>query len=122
MTKGIIVELNISILFTVPAEKKICFNLIVQTMQYGSDTQWQVGVCNSFDITYSDNEKYIKRCCLELGLHTLTCTNKRNPYGWGDGYIEIQGHRYCNDFMSFRLMNRITIRSNDICLPYSKLS
>ena len=76
--------------------------------------QWRLGICDSLPMIYDNNKKYIKRCCLEPGIHTLTCINKRHPYGWGDGYVEIQGHRYCDDFMSFKLMNKIKIRSNDL--------
>ena len=63
-----------------------------------------------------DNEQYgipnlyTQRCCLKPGQYTLTCVNRRNPVGWGEGYLDIQGHRYCNDFMSYRIMQKITIK------------
>ena len=90
----------------------------VSTEQY-DDLEWQIGPCYNNGTWYLDKnienykkfEKYIERCCITPGQHTLTCINKQKPFGWGMGYIEIQGHRYCDDFMSYRLMQKITIDS-----------
>jgi len=83
----------------------------ISTHLHGSNTEWSLGACDSTEIAYENLQKYVQRCCLEPGQHTLTCINNRTPYGWGDGYIEIQGHRYCDDFMSYRLIQTVTIRS-----------
>ena len=91
--------------------EEICFDIKILTIQYGSDSQWLLGTCNSIGKEYKNFKKYIDRCCLKPGQYTLTCINTKNPYGWGDGYVEIQGHRYCDDFMSYRLLQKITIRS-----------
>lgn len=80
-------------------------------MQYGQDSEWRLGTCNSTRFEYNNFKKYFQRCCLKPSEQTLTCINTKNPYGWDGGYIEIQGHRYCNDFMSYRLTQKITIRS-----------
>ena len=91
-------------------DHEVCFDIKVSTLQHGVHSKWKLGHCNSIGIDYDNKMQYIHKCCLKPGLHTLTCINKREPYGWDEGYIEIQGHRYCNDFLSYRLMQRITIK------------
>ena len=89
----------------------ICFDVKILTIQHGFDVEWHIGHCDSVGTTYDDHKRYIQRCCLKPGRQILTCVNKRNPYGWGDGYIEIQGHRYCDDFMSYQLIQDVEIIS-----------
>ena len=105
----VIVKLFI-VLFLFILDDKICFDVKISTEQY-ADLEWQIGACYSNRNWYQTFEKYIERCCITPGQHTLTCINKQQPFGWGTGYIEIQGHRYCDDFMSYRLMQKITINS-----------
>ena len=72
------------------------------TSDYGSENSWSLGTCNS-EQTYVDGSEYFQVCCLDSGLHTLTCKDS-----WGDGwkngehglngYLEIDGVRYCEDF------------------------
>ena len=81
----------------------------MSTVQYGSDAEWQLGTCNSTGIQYEGYSNYVHRCCLAQGQYTLTCINKSRPAGWDEDFIEIQGHRYCNDFMSYRMMQKIKI-------------
>ena len=83
-------------------------------MQYGLDSDWQLGTCGNVGTKHGNYIRVIQRCCLRPGPYVLTCINKKKPYGWGEGYIEIQGHRYCNDFMSYRIMQKITIKSMNI--------
>ena len=90
-------------------DDEVCFDVKISTAQYGSDLEWRLGTCNSIGILYP-TKIYIHRCCLKPGRHTLTCINRRNPFGWDGGYIEIQGHRYCDDFMAYRLMQTINIK------------
>ena len=93
------------------ADHKICFDVKISTAQHGTDSEWSLGSCDSIGIKYSKHTKYLERCCLQPGEHILTCINRRNPYGWDSGYIEIQGHRFCDDFMSHRMIQKIHIRS-----------
>ena len=96
------------------AGEEICFNTEISSLENGPDSEWKLGTCGGTVKSHKDGRPnfYIQRCCLKAGKYTLTCVNRKNPYGWGQGYIEIQGHRYCNDFMSYRMMQKITIRSN----------
>ena len=99
---------------------KICLDLQISTVQQGEYSEWHLGPCNNLGTEYVNHRNYIQRCCLEPGQHTLTCINKRKPYGWDDGYIEIQGHRYCNDFMSYKITQKITIKGmNQIIITYN---
>ena len=84
----------------------------ISTLQY-SDIEWRLGICEQVVSEYIPYKKYIQRCCLKPQQHILTCINKKVPRGWGDGYIEIQGHRYCDDFMAYKLMQKVTIRSKN---------
>ena len=83
----------------------------MSTVQYTTDIEWQLGTCNSRDIKdIWPNTKYIHRCCLRPGQYTLTCIRKNGPYGWNEGFVEIQGHRYCDDFLSYKLMQKVRIK------------
>lgn len=97
---------------------EVCFDVKISTIQFGFDYSpdgadiiwWRLGTCEKAATKYYQYKKYIQRCCLKPQQHILTCINKKNPYGWGDGYIEIQGHRYCDDFMSYKSIQKVTIR------------
>ena len=94
---------------TLFADGEICFDVKISTVQHGSDSQWRLGNCESNGTEYQDFEMYLQRCCLKPGRHALTCKNNRNPYGWDEGYIEFLGHRYCDDFMSYTMMQMINV-------------
>ena len=49
-------------------------------------------------------------CCVAPGNYTLTCRNTKYPNGWKKGFIFINGRRYCDDFMGFKVMRRISIK------------
>ena len=71
--------------------------------------KWSLGNCySSYEYKRTDYG-YSERCCLAPGKYTLTCENTKRPVGWYDGYVEIQGHKYCHDFMGYKAMRQITI-------------
>lgn len=87
----------------------------MSTIRYDSDFEWQLGTCNSHGIeAIMGNTKFVHRCCLRAGQHTLTCFRKSGPYGWNEGFIEMLGHRYCDDFLSYKLMQKIRIKGMDV--------
>ena len=51
------------------------------------------------------------RCCLSPGRHTLTCINKKSELGWENFTLEIDGKRYCDDFIGFKAMRTILFQS-----------
>ena len=57
------------------------------------------------DFIYSKYE----RCCITPGYHILTCHNEKGPFGWGKSSIEIQGQRYCDDFVGFEAMRKVLV-------------
>ena len=80
--------------------------------------QWQLGSCANGSVSYERNYTYTKneRCCLPQGMHTLTCHNEKGPFGWGKSSIEIQGQRYCDDFVGFKAMRNVFI--SDKCIIF----
>ena len=51
---------------------------------------------------------YVERCCLHPGIYVLSCYDDRNE-GWNNAYLDILGHRYCDDFLGYKAMRRVTI-------------
>ena len=85
---------------------------------------WKMGKCygprqfpdrfhgSNKDARYEDDNIYIDVCCLIPGDYVLECENAIGPYGWGNGYIEIMGQRYCDDFYGFRAFRNIKVEGN----------
>ena len=83
--------------------------------------EWTLGSCygpkledekNPFNpgiIPYGENELHYDRCCLLPGRHTLTCSNEKSELGWRNVTFEINGKRYCDDFVGFKAMRTIFI-------------
>ena len=61
---------------------------------------------------------YVEKCCISPGNHTLTCYADKQPDGWKQGYIEILDRRYCDNFIGFKTMNRVEIKSNKSNIIY----
>ena len=71
---------------------------------------WKLGPC--FKSREHTNEKVYnqKGCCIKPGDYTLTCYNTQSPYGWKNGKITINGHDYCDDFIGYKALRRVTIK------------
>ena len=73
--------------------------------------EWKLESCygpkHGFD--YSPNEIHYDRCCLPPGQYTLTCINRQSKYGWGNAFLEIDGKRYCDDFVGFKAMRKVSV-------------
>ena len=87
----------------------VCVDINVTTMYDGGLVKWEFGPCSSAQ-KYANYMKYTERCCVLEGYQTLTCYNTEKPQGWKNGYLEIQGRRYCDDFMSYKAMQRILVK------------
>ena len=74
--------------------------------------KWPAGSCFGPRATYSPNTTYYERCCLSAGTYTLICKNTKSKYGWGNAYFEINGKRYCDDFIGFKAMRKVSIQGN----------
>ena len=66
------------------------------TKAYGSENSWTFGKCKSSQ-QYASRQTYTTKCCLAKGEHNLTCKDSYGD-GWHDGYLEINGKKYCGDF------------------------
>ena len=77
-----------------------CFDIKLTTAEYGSEYSWSLGTCSNNQV-YSDNTEYNEECCLDAGVYTLKCKDSFGD-GWssemGDGFINIQGKIYCDNF------------------------
>ena len=82
--------------------------------------EWELGSCSGpksrdndgFDY-YKSNRIFVDRCCLPPGHHVLICHNRIGPFGWGGSSLEILGQRYCDDFVGFRVMRKISLFGNN---------
>ena len=113
---------------------KVCFDIhlnIVGETQHENSTllkkiatvRWKLGTCaslNSIEIgtTYQYPAVYTERCCLQSGRHTLVCYNTPPARGWNNAYIMIDGHRYCDDFISFKSFQKINVASKNLSTIY----
>ena len=80
-------------------------------MDYSSRARyisWSFGACDSIrywggNEEYENNQEYNQTCCFYTSpnnwVFPLVCKSEFG-YGWDDGYITIEGQRYCNDFSS----------------------
>ena len=75
---------------------EVCFDIKVVTKSWGKENSWMFGTCRSSKI-YGWRKTYTENCCLIPGKHTLTCNDSFGD-GWHDGYLEIQGKKYCRNF------------------------
>ena len=71
---------------------------------------WRIGHCTNGLYSSSNEGKKVNtdRCCLAPGIYTLMCSSD-NKYSWRQGHVEIQGVKYCNDFIGYMAMRRIEI-------------
>ena len=71
---------------------------------------WQIGHCSSGEYRNSLDRTYINtyRCCLTQGKHILTC-EAGGQFHWRQGYVLLQGRKYCQDFIGFKALRWITI-------------
>ena len=84
----------------------VCFDIKTHAKNDVTILRWTFGSCSSSG-GYRNNNTYLERCCVSSGKHTLTCYNTKAPEGWKGSYLEIGKHKFCDDFMDYRVMSRI---------------
>ena len=67
------------------------------TLNYGNEISWNLGSCQG-NGGYGNYAEYIEQCCLPTGSYTLQCKDSANN-GWHGGYIEVDGQKYCDNFL-----------------------
>ena len=70
------------------------------TTDFGDEYSWSLGTCSG-NQAYGDNMEYTEECCLNAGVYTLKCKDSNNN-GWDNGFIDIQGTKYCENFNNGR--------------------
>ena len=68
--------------------------------------------CGHMSTCYERYPIQSELCCLSPGRHTLTCINRKSQFGWGNFTFEIDGKRYCDDFVGFKAMRTILVEGN----------
>ena len=100
----------------------VCVEMKLNLRFYGSFALdgWDLGPCQGVDY-YRNGPKtkqfiYNQRCCLAPGNYTLVCKGIKHVEnrikGWNglsNTFIEIQGHTYCGDSISYKSMERIEV-------------
>jgi len=74
-----------------------CRSFHMITKSYGSEISWTVGNCEGN--SYISNKEYDLICCIEDGEYELSCNDAYGD-GWNEGYLEIDGIRYCEEFIT----------------------
>ena len=76
--------------------------------------KWKMGPCYGPKDHYyiGLNVIFVEYCCLLPGQYVLTCENNKRPVGWGKDYLEIQGQRYCDDFIGSITRRTVFITGN----------
>ena len=100
----------------------VCIDINIRIRKNFVYGNWKLGPCSG---THSLSAKrysgrkmtfYTERCCMAPGRYVLTC--KGSPYalndnfGWNGrsgGFLEIQGHKYCDDSIIYNSMQIINI-------------
>ena len=81
--------------------------------------QWTLGPCYGPKpgFKYSTSQTHLDRCCLPPRHYTLTCLSRGYGrsvgWGWGNSYIEIDGEKYCDDFVGWKAMRSISINGRN---------
>ena len=89
---------------------QVCVEIKVTTSFDAHLLDWKLDPCFKKEEYSDDSVYYEEGCCIKPGNYTLTCYNTKKPYGWKKGKITINGHDYCDDFMGYKAMRRITIK------------
>ena len=108
----------------------VCFDIRTingEAENYKYET-WNIGACSKAISGNTEpgpnNEGYIinvanrpydytiQRCCLSPKTYDLTCrdTFEKEMDGWNGGAIEIQGHKYCDDFVEKSVKRKVAIQ------------
>ena len=97
---------KINILLQLLAVKNIiCLDVIhhSSSREFG----WELGSCSPAE-RYTKPGVYTTRCCTSPENHILTCKNS-DTGGWRDSFLEINGHKFCDDTSGFATRVRLNI-------------
>ena len=89
-----------------------CIDIEVVVERVGvKQLRWSVATCSSGndDHKYRTIGKYKERCCIVPGRKILSCHSDGRALGWKHAQVRINGHSYCDDFISVKAFREITI-------------
>ena len=92
-------------------------------LKNNSTVRWKLGACSSLNSieagsTYQYSAIYIERCCLDSGRYTLVCYNSPPAKGWNNAHIIINGHQYCDDFVTYESFQKILVTGSGMNNSY----
>ena len=90
----------------------VCIDIVLIVEVLGEKSlRWSLGPCSSGDneLKYYRNGKYKERCCVLSGTHILSCHSSDMSLGWNYVQIRIDGHSYCDDFITLKAMRKVAI-------------
>ena len=95
----------------------VCFDVKMYALD---DQRWSLGYCSDYygdpvtPLSWKPFEKIITtRCCLAEETYLLECAYEAQwEQVWKQSYLDIQGHKYCDDFIGLRAFRLIDISGN----------
>ena len=85
-----------------PTGLDVCFDVNLFTKELGNQISWSIGChdkscteCVSTPESGKDDSEYTQQCCLPANQQSFSITCTDGGDGWTDGYLEINGKRYC---------------------------
>ena len=92
-------------------------------LKNNSTVRWKLGACSSLNSieagsTYQYSALYTERCCLDSGRYTLVCYNSPPAKGWNNAHILINGHQYCDDFVTYESFQKIYVTGSGMNISY----
>ena len=107
------------IIADIVTESQYCFDVKTQTVGYGHENSWNIGCADQYcqmcanDVTFSSRGQHHQKCCLpaDQNEYSINCFDSSED-GWHGGYLEINGIKYCEDFLDGSMTNATMQNSN----------
>jgi hypothetical protein len=97
----------------------VCVDITMNAIDI-DDQSWSLGLCSERSVFPNTIEKLIiKRSCLAPGQYILTCKSTSPAGKWKQSFVEIQGHKYCNDFTGLKTFQTIQVPGNILTILYN---
>lgn len=100
-------------------ESQYCFDVKAVTKRYSYEYSWNIGCVDQYcqmcanNATFGRKAEYHQKCCLPADQkeYSINCFDSSGD-GWRGGYLEINGIRYCEDFLDGSMTNDTMKNSN----------
>ena len=96
-----------------------CFNVKTVTGDHGIENSWNIGCVDHYcqicinERKFDLHNTYDRECCLfeDQKEYNINCYDSYKD-GWHGGYLEINGVKYCEDFLEGYMANYTMTKSN----------